>query len=301
MKHISVCICTYKRPNLLKRLLNELDQQSTEGLFDYSIVIVDNDKLQSAQDVVQAFQKFTKLNVKYCIEPEQNIALTRNKAIENAKGEFIAFIDDDEFPISTWLLELYKAHKKYGSDGILGPVKPYFDQEPPEWVVNGRFCERNEYPTGTLLHWGDTRTGNVLLDKRLFDKREDRFGIEFGRTGGEDVEFFKKMIKQGRVFVWCNEAIAYETVPPERWKRLFHVKKSLRIGGLTGEKARKGELGKGVIYLKVLIALCIYGIALPFSFLMGQCIGMKCLSKAAYNFGWVFGFLGFTILRERDD
>jgi len=301
MKHISVCICTYKRPNLLKRLLNELDHQGTEGLFDYSIVIVDNDKLKSAQDVILSFQRVTKINVKYCIEPEQNIALARNKAIENAKGELIAFIDDDEFPISTWLLELYNTYKKFAADGVLGPVKPYFDQEPPEWLVKGRFCERKEYPTGTLLHWGDTRTGNVLLDRRLFDKKEDRFGVEFGRTGGEDVEFFKKMINQGRVFVWCNEAIAYETVPPERWKRLFHIKKSLRIGGLTGEKARKGEFGGVVIYLKVLSALCIYGAALPFSFLISQCIGTRCLSKAAYNLGCVFGFLGLTILRERDD
>lgn len=300
MKHISVCICTYKRPNLLKRLLNELDRQCTKGLFDYSIVVVDNDKLKSAQDVILSFQRVTKLNVKYCIEPEKNIALARNKAIENAKGELVAFIDDDEFPISTWLLELYNTYKKLAADGVLGPVKPYFDQEPPEWLVKGRFCERKEYPTGTHLHWGETRTGNVLLDRRLFDK-EDRFGVEFGKTGGEDVELFKKMINQGRVFVWCNEAIAYETVPPERWKRLFHIKKSLRIGGLTGEKARKGELGGGVIYLKVLSALCIYGTALPFSFLISQCIGMRCLSKAAYNFGWVFGFLGLTILRERDD
>ena len=35
---------------------------------------------------------------------KQNIALARNKAIENAKGDFIAFIDDDEFPLDQWLL-----------------------------------------------------------------------------------------------------------------------------------------------------------------------------------------------------
>ena len=47
--HISVCVCTYKRPLMLKRLLAELDRQQTGGLFTYSIVVADNDQARSAQ------------------------------------------------------------------------------------------------------------------------------------------------------------------------------------------------------------------------------------------------------------
>lgn len=300
MEHITVCICTYKRPNLLKRLLNELDYQRTEGLFDYSIVVVDNDMLNSAQEVVNSFQQATKINVKYCIEPEQNIALARNKAIENAKGEFVAFIDDDEFPIPAWLLELYNAYKKYGSDGVLGPVKPYFDQSPPAWLLKGKFCERNEHPTGTILDVGDTRTGNALLDIRLFEKKEDRFGVEFGRTGGEDVEFFKKMISQGRVFVWCNEAIAYETVPPERWAKSFYIEKYLRFGGLSGEKVRKAHFWPYATFMiKNVFAIVPFTLALPFSLFLGQDRQMKCITKIVYGFGMIAGFLGWVPIRYR--
>ena len=39
MPHISVCICTYKRPIPLKRLLDSLKQQETGGLFTYSVVV----------------------------------------------------------------------------------------------------------------------------------------------------------------------------------------------------------------------------------------------------------------------
>src|SRR5207245_10546140 len=45
-KHITVCVCTYKRPHYLKRLLGELGNQDTSGLFTYSIVVADNDHLQ---------------------------------------------------------------------------------------------------------------------------------------------------------------------------------------------------------------------------------------------------------------
>ena len=78
-KHIAVCLCTHKRPDLLKKLLHELDVQDTAGLFTYSIVVVDNDRLQSAESVVADFAANSKVSVKYYVEPKQNIALARNK------------------------------------------------------------------------------------------------------------------------------------------------------------------------------------------------------------------------------
>src|SRR3954468_12143650 len=96
--HLCVCICTYKRLPFLRRLLAELDTQETDGLFTYSVVIADNDRDESARRVVDERTVTSTLQVSYCVEPRQNIALTRNKAIEHAHGDFIAFIDDDEWP-----------------------------------------------------------------------------------------------------------------------------------------------------------------------------------------------------------
>src|SRR5205823_812524 len=109
VKHISVCICTYKRPQLLEQLLRELAGQDTNGRFTYSIVIVDNDKLRSAEGVAVSFAAESPLPVRYCVEARQNIALARNTAVANSEGDFIAFIDDDEFPTRSWLLTLFNA------------------------------------------------------------------------------------------------------------------------------------------------------------------------------------------------
>ena len=127
--HISVCICTYKRPHFLRRLLEELGGQDTDGLFTYSIVVADNDHLQSGKIIVTDFAIASPIPVRYCVEPRQNIAQARNKAIMNANGDFVAFIDDDEFPTKQWLLALFKTLKEYKVDGVLGPVKPHFDAE----------------------------------------------------------------------------------------------------------------------------------------------------------------------------
>jgi len=299
--HICACICTYKRPTLLAKLLGELQTQVTNGLFTYSIVVVDNDYAHTAKGTVEAYKRKSVLSIDYYSEAEQNIALARNKAVDNARGNFIAFIDDDEFPTSTWLLNLYKAYTKFNADGILGPVKPHFDGKPPNWLIKGKFCERKSHKTGTVLHWWQTRTGNVLFNKNIFEDKNNRFGPEFGRSGGEDIEFFKKiMISDGRVFIWCNEALVYETVPPERWEKSYYIKKFLRIGGLSGEKTRKTP---DLMYLliKVVIAFILYMVALPFSLLLGKHIYVKCLIKVAYNFSWLAGFCGYVIIRNKDD
>src|SRR3954453_22793688 len=93
--HICICICTYKRPDCLRRLLDELSAQDTDGLFTYSIVVVDNDVARSGESVVRDFGAGSPVAVRYFFEPRQNISLARNKAIENACGDLLAFIDDD--------------------------------------------------------------------------------------------------------------------------------------------------------------------------------------------------------------
>ena len=55
LPHISVCICTYMRPELLQRLLDDLRKQDTAGQFTFSIVIADNDHLKSAEGTVAEF------------------------------------------------------------------------------------------------------------------------------------------------------------------------------------------------------------------------------------------------------
>jgi len=131
--HISVCFCTYKRPLLLSRLLDGLMEQETEGLFSYSIVVVDNDPNQSAKTVVKRFMDLKNIDVSYFFQPEKGLSYARNMSIDHSKGDYIAILDDDELPEKDWLLQLYKCLKKYKADAVFGSVIPDFEVEPPEW------------------------------------------------------------------------------------------------------------------------------------------------------------------------
>ncbi|PXF59969.1 MAG: glycosyltransferase family 2 protein [Deltaproteobacteria bacterium] len=294
--HISVCICTYKRPDLLARLLRELQNQETDNLFTYSIVVVDNDCNQSAKATVSSIQKKSSPDIEYHVEKEQNIALARNKAVKSAKGNLIAFIDDDEFPVNNWISNLFKTLNDCQADGVLGPVKPYFEKEPPKWVVKGRLCERESHQTGLILkNHQDTRTGNVLLNKKLFQDKKNLFNPEFGRTGGEDVDFFKRMIKKGHKFVWCDEASVYELVPAERWKRIFMLRRAF----LRGKVSFKSSSFNIFDIIKSVIAFPVYTLALPFIFFTGHHRFMKYLIKDCDHIGKLLAACGLNIIKER--
>ena len=292
VKHITVCICTYKRPALLQRLLRDIAQQETGGRFTYSIAVADNDRLRSAESVVSNFAAASSIPITYAVVPEQNISQARNKAIEIARGDFVAFIDDDEFPINRWLLTLFEVCEKYEVEGVLGPVKRHFDVTPPEWVLKSKFYDRKTHPTGTTVYWKEGRTGNVLLKRSILAGMPVIFRPEF--RGGEDTDFFSRMIDKGCKFIWCDEAVAYEVIPPVRWNRTFLIKRAL----LRGTSAVKYEnFGIGEI-AKSIVAVPVYALALPFTFFAGQHRFMDLLVRLCDHLGKLLAVAGVNVIKE---
>jgi glycosyltransferase involved in cell wall biosynthesis len=292
MKHIAVCICTYKRPQLLRRLLNELANQETTGLFTYSIVVADNDQSRSAEVVISDFAAASHVPVTYCTEPQQSIALARNKAVQNATGDYIALIDDDELPTAHWLRTMLAACDKYGVDGVLGPVKPSFGDGVPQWIVKGKFYDRPCYRTGLVLAYGQTRTGNVLLKEYALRGTSSPFRPQF--RSGEDVDFFRRAIEQGRVFIWCNEAVVYEAVPPPRWKRTYLLRKALLRGACAALRPTVGVLD----ITKSVVAVPIYGLALPFAMVLGHHRFMDLLVRLCDHLGKLLALVGVNPIAE---
>jgi succinoglycan biosynthesis protein ExoM len=291
-QHISVCVCTYKRPHLLERLFKELSDQEAQGLFTYSLVIADNDQLRSAESTVRDLAASTCMAVKYCVEPRQSIALARNKAVENATGDFVAFIDDDEFPAAEWLLNLFKTCADYNVDGVLGPVKRHFDETPPQWMTKSTFYERPEYETGYVLTWRQGRSGNLLVKRELFTAGSQPFDPQF-RTG-EDQDFLRRMMDHGRVFVWCNEAVVYEVVPPVRWRRTFLLKRALLRGAMEPKMATFGVRD----VMKSVIAVPLYVLGLPFALLLGQHRFMSLFVRLCDHLGKLLALAGIHLVRE---
>ncbi len=290
--HIGVCICTFKRPALLERLLDALGCQETNGKFTFSVVVVDNDAAGSAREVVEASRQRALIAIAYQLEPRQNIALARNRALSASEGSFHAFIDDDECPPPKWLLTLWSALTRFDAAGVLGPVDPEFESGAPEWVKRGGFFDRPTHPTGMKLEWRQCRTGNVLFRSSILDGLDEPFNPAC--LSGEDQDFFRRCIERGFEFVWCHEAGVHEFVPQSRWKRGFLVRRAL----FRGIFAQRNHGLQPLRLAQAVVSTPIYLLLLPFALIRGETQFMICLFKLSYHAGRLLGLLHINPIRQ---
>jgi succinoglycan biosynthesis protein ExoM len=113
---------------------------------------------------------------------------------------------------------------------VVGAVLPKFEETPPNWVRESRFFDTYLSPTGTKIGMGEALSGNVLLRADFLRSKRLYFDTEFDATGGEDTDFFCRLLAAGGVIVSSQEAIVYELIPPERMSKHYLALRSLRGG-----------------------------------------------------------------------
>ena len=236
---ISVCLCTYKRSALLEKCLQSLLDQTAKRRFE--VVIVDNDAKGTAANVAKTFvPRFETrgCELQYDIEPEQNIALARNRAVSIATGQYVAFLDDDEEAEEDWLEQLIETLIHRDSDAVFGPIMRVYPNGFPKSLVGaGIFEDPRVRLTGSTVGGTAGRTSNGLVKKSALRARPGPFDRELGRTGGEDTEFFCWLEQQGCIFCWCNEAIVKETIGTERACLGYNFRRGYSAGWLKARNA----------------------------------------------------------------
>lgn len=260
---ISICIATYKRPDQLAKLLHILIQEVVRPT-TIEIIVCDNDANQSAQAVVHAAAKQADISVRYSCEPIQNISLARNCTIRQAKGEWIAFIDDDEAPSAEWLQNLFNAAQKHNADGVFGPVHAELPSNAPRWIQVDSFFPTIRVPTGSVVSMQNAAAGNALIKATTLRKNAGPFDQRFGLSGGEDTHLFGVLIyKHHARFVSCLEACVKEKVSIARCNRDWLLRRSFRGGLIWPQIESELYRSNHSRYAKAILALLILIAALP--------------------------------------
>ncbi|MFZ6725901.1 glycosyltransferase [Undibacterium sp. MH2W] len=236
MVSVSVCICTFRRPALLRRLLLAVFSQKITDIA-LNVVVVDNDVHQSASEVLAEMAARFSGQLTCIPLSESNISLARNAAIRAATGEWICMVDDDELPDDDWLATLLNTQAQYSADVVFAPVVPEYAAGVPAWIIRGGYFDRRRLPTGTIIDDKNARSGNVLVRRTLLDQltikgEEGPFDPAFGKTGGEDSMLFRSLDALGAKMVWCDEAPVSEIVPVDRATGAWLLQRSFRTGQL---------------------------------------------------------------------
>lgn len=293
---VSVCVVTFKRPNLLRRLLQSLSELDPISGESHEIIVVDNDVLGSARSVCAGFSK---PGIRYAIEPVRGIARARNRAVSMASGGAIAFIDDDERASPAWLRMLVETASVSDADIVAGPVLPEYAAGAPSWVRLAGVHDRPRHKSGTRVE--AVSTANVLIARRVLPKHQKAFDEAFGLAGGSDRDLLMRLAKEGAKNIWEDAAEVYEYVPLERCRARWIVQRTFRVGLTDAQVARKhrGQLVGMRIGVAGLAAMFLVGVTFPFAFVFGIRVGIRWLRKGVRGCGKVMGALGWTFEEYR--
>lgn len=242
MPSINICICTCKRDKLLVQCLESVGRVEVPQGLHVTVTVVDNDGDRSAEGAVRALTERFPFPLRYVSEPRRGIPLARNRALDETYqlgSDFLAFIDDDEWVRTDWLLRLYEYEQAQGGNIIVsGEVIPELPADtPPE--IRGVYKIKTRR-TGERIE--SCATNNVLVPVSMIRNWGLRFDESNPLAGGTDTIFFHEAVARGAAIHKCAEALVHEAIPPSRANLKWLAKRKYRAGITEAwRKQRKGR------------------------------------------------------------
>jgi GT2 family glycosyltransferase len=287
---VVLCIPTYRRPAGLRNLLENVARLVYGG--DLSVIVVDNDPDRCEGRLIAENMSVSFPRPILCeVEPNRGHTFAYNRAFVLAcrsvpKPEYVAVLDDDEFPAPDWLEHMIQTADRYRADIVGGPVFPVYEQK-DHWLTGTGLFMPPGLPSGTVpMIFG---AGSMLVRASvLAEYLPEPFPNEYAFTGGSDLDFFRRCRSDGRRFAWAGEAHVFEAVPGSRLTLSWLLRRAFRVGNILTRVDRKYSPGprQAVIRWVKGLGLLLYGISsLPFSSLRGRCSIAKSLYVAARGTG----------------
>jgi glycosyltransferase involved in cell wall biosynthesis len=222
---ITATVCTRDRPESLSRLLDSLCPQSYPRM---RVLVVDNaPRDDRTRQAVLAAQDRHGVDIDYVIEPRPGLSWARNRAIDVADGDVIAWVDDDERCDPWWAAEIARGFVEVPAAGaVTGMIIPAeLVTKSQEWfegfsgVSRGRgfapavfspATARTQSPLYPLPPFG---AGGNMAFRRYVLKELGGFDCALGAgtvtCGGEDSAMLSTLMMHGGTVVYQPSAIVH--------------------------------------------------------------------------------------------
>lgn len=238
---ISIIICTYNRCESLKDTLDSLLMMENNMIIEYEVIVVDNNSKDKTEKVIKNYIPRFNGRLRYIFESNKGLSYARNKGVQEAKGEIIAFTDDDVIIDKFWLLNIYKCFRNYNCDGSCGRVMPLYPNKTPKWIKENRDVLegpiiRYDYGEGIKIYNNKAMKpaigANMAFKKTCFSKygtfRND-LGPGSGAMG-DDTEFFKRLIRNNDNLYYCGDALVWHKVEAKRTTYRYIAQWNFKFG-----------------------------------------------------------------------
>ncbi len=228
MPSVTVAICTWNRARMLDRVLTHFRTVRIPANVTWELLVVDNNSSDTTNAVARSHADYLPMRV--VLEATPGISHARNRAVAEATGEYIFWIDDDAFAQPDWIEQGIAALEEFQADIVFGTIKPQWEAGgPPSWY-DPKFD-----PLFALLDTGgtarrmlDPRTMgfNVNMAVRTHTMRTlggYRTAIGSGRmAGGEDTDLFQRTFAANGIVVYQPTMIVEHFIPRSRCTKSFY-------------------------------------------------------------------------------
>lgn len=246
--YLTVALCTHNHRPRLERTLASLARVHAPHS-PWELLIVDNGSSDgSAELLADAGWRANLGDVRVVREPKLGLSHARNRAIHEARGEYLVFMDDDETPDPEWLRAFEHVMLSERPDALGGRIEVMFeDGERPAWLqdeVLGFLGKLDYGPSARRLLDPGTPIfgGNFAFRKRIFE-RIGAFDTELGRkglanVGGEDTEIYRRMLAAGCSVWWVPRAVIHHRIQTSKLRRAYFLDLHFNQGRMEGMRKR---------------------------------------------------------------
>lgn len=297
---ISVAVCTYNRAEVLPKCLESLVNQTVDR-DAFEVLIIDNNSTDNTKQITADFCKKNP-NFKYIFEEKQGLSIARNRAIVEAKGFYIAYIDDDAIADKEWVEKIFSViqnNKDIAAFG--GKALVWYKNEKPKWFKDEFFIQT----------WGEKHfclnikntpfglSGLNMIFKKDILAKYNGFSTEYGMTGnkiafGEESLLFNKMLKNNENIQYFPDIIVYHLAAEKYYDLKYVFKRSIQNGKAIA-KIRDAKL-LSVDFIKKFCMFCLSFFELALFFVPGffsKAILYKKLKKFGYFAGYICEILSW--------
>ncbi len=277
----SIAICTLNRKKDLLRTLKELERQCC-GV-PWELLVVDNGSEDGAFDAAGRFARETPLCVRVIQEPCRGVSHARNRALREAGGEVLVFLDDDVDSDPGLLAAHLQAFEDPAVLASGGRILPLLPENTPHWLRVSQEEEiggpttRYEYGVQVwCIHLGGVVAApfscnmglrrSVALELGGF-RTDLGFSADGRRIGGEDTELMKRFQSLGGKILYLPDALVIHRVQTERATESYYRVWNIAYGRASVRmRGRPGVLGLPLKIIEQLFRILRYSI-LPRSLL----------------------------------
>lgn len=233
---VSILIPTHNRCEILSQTLNSLAQLRVPEGADIELIVIANACTDDTTGIVKSRERELVCPVRCIVEPKPGLSVARNRCVQEARHEIMAFLDDDVWVEPGWLEGVMSVYQDYPADLLGGKIELWWAAvDPPSWVgpsIESLLSVNDSGPQIKEVLGPERLIGaNFSFRRRIFETvgafREDLGRIGQGLMAAEESEFVSRALKAGFRAFYTPEASVKHWVAPHRISipYLYHLAK----------------------------------------------------------------------------